>query len=693
MAKYTGLEIAVIGLSGRFPEADSVQEFWENLLNAKDCISTFTTEEAREEGELEANLRHPNYVRSNAFMESKKYFDSEFFNYRPDEAELMDPQLRVYLQCCWEALEDSGYSKEAFQQKVGHFTSGTPNVSWNLHAILKNRAEGLVDDFTAYQLREVTFLGSRISYDFNLQGPAVFIQSACSSSLVAIHEACNSLLLGECSMALAGGVSINNHSRKGYIYQNGMINSQDGKCRPFDQDASGTVIGDGAGVVVLKRLKDALRDRDHIYAIVKGTGVNNDGNNKVGYSAPSVQGQRKAIEKAISMARIKRESISYIEAHGTGTKLGDPIEVEALNRVFGKERPNSCAMGSVKSNIGHLDTAAGVAGFIKTVLSLKHRQIPPSLHFKQANPEVNFDRGPLYVNAELKKWERNGTPLRAGVSSFGIGGTNAHVILEEAPEIKSSASEKKYKLLPIAAKTEEALNRNTTQLTDFLASNPNYKMADLAYTLQTGRVRFPHRRIVLCEGREDALRSFAASEWIGQTEATLREESQNIVFMFSGQGSQYIHMGRDLYNSEKSFRETVNECLQIAGKYTREDLLGILFPKESTTDDKDQKINHTEYAQPLLFTIEYALAKLLMAWGVQPNYLIGHSLGEYVAACISGVFTLEDALRLVVKRGQLMGSAERGSMLSIKISEEELKPFLEATDGIDLAVINSVSSL
>ncbi|MGO4879072.1 beta-ketoacyl synthase N-terminal-like domain-containing protein, partial [Pedobacter psychrotolerans] len=688
MDQYTGFEIAVIGMSGKFPKADNISEFWAHLKEGKDCISTFDLSEALKEGESEALLKNPSYVPARAYLENKEHFDNDFFGYRPDEAELMDPQIRLYHECCWQALEDSGYNPADYKDKIGLFASASPSTNWAIHSFSKNK-DGLVNEFTASHLREISFLSTMISYKFNLKGPSIFLQTACSSSLVAIHQACNSLLLGECSMALAGGVSISNYSRRGYVYQTGMILSRDGKCRPFDADSSGTVGGEGAGVVVLKKLQDALRDRDHIYAVVKGTGINNDGNSKAGYTAPSVKGQAEAIRKAHRMAGVSAESISYVEAHGTGTELGDPIEIAALNEVFGKSgRPaESCAIGSAKSNIGHLDAAAGVAGFIKTVLSLKHKVLPASLHYELANPRIDFASGPFYVNSSLREWVGKGKPLRAGVSSFGIGGTNAHVVLEEAPLVKAAAAGRRDYLLVLSAKSASSLDRYCARLCEYLKDQEDISMADLSYTLQQGRVRFPYRKVVVCRDRADAIEQLGTSGGIYEGSETA-ESLQHIVFMFPGQGSQYREMCAGLYQRERVFRETLDECLSLSARYSDLDFRAALFVTDSGVD-----INRTEYAQPLLFMVEYSLSQLLIFWGLRPDYMIGHSIGEYVAACISGVFSLSDALRLVVRRGELMGSVREGRMLSVSMGAEELRPLLSGHPGVDLSVINSPFSV
>jgi acyl transferase domain-containing protein/NAD(P)-dependent dehydrogenase (short-subunit alcohol dehydrogenase family)/acyl carrier protein len=692
MEKYTGLEIAVIGLAGRFPRAGNIAQYWDNLKNGRDCTTTFSGEELLEAGVPAELIDDPAYVRTHAYVENKDQFDAAFFDYRPDEAELMDPQLRIFHECCWEALEDSGYGNAGHQQKIALFASGSPNINWTLYSLIRN-GKHLVDEFTAANIREVTFLSSRIAYKLNLTGPAIFSQTACSSSLVTIHQACSSLLLGECSMALAGGITIANYSKRGYLYEQGMIYSKSGKCRPFDIHSDGTIASEGAGVVVLKRLADAMKDGDNIYAVIKGSAINNDGNEKVGYTAPGIEGQSEVIKKAIRMAGIKPADIGYVEAHGTATELGDPIEVEALNEAFnyfGKCGNNTCAIGSVKSNMGHLDSAAGVAGFIKAVLAVKHRQIPPTLHFTAPNPKINFQDGPFYVNNELKEWKNSHGPLRAGVSSFGIGGTNAHVILEEAPDRMPSQQTNKPLLLVVSAKTAASLEANTNQLAGALAAQEDNQLADLAYTLQTGRSRFRHRRIVVCNNSQEAISKIMAKSF-EEKAGNAQESLQNVIFMFSGQGSQYAGMCKDLYHGESRFRKKVDECLAIARQYSTADFYSILFPIGEEAEKAT--INNTRYTQPLLFIIEYALAHQLMTCGVMPHYMIGHSIGEYVAACLSGVFSLPDAIRLVIRRGELMSEVEKGSMVSVNIGAEAIMPILASFPALDLAVINSPASL
>jgi acyl transferase domain-containing protein/acyl carrier protein len=688
MSTYNGFEIAVIGMACRFPQAPNIHAFWENLKNGRDCVTDLTREELISAGVPERLLNRSSYIRSNVYLEDKNNFDSEFFDYLPDEARLMSPQIRVFHECCWEALEDSGYGKVDPKNEIGLFAAGSPNVEWEMYSLFRNR-EGLLNEITAAHLRDITFLCTLISYKLNLKGPSVFLQTACSSSLVTIHEACNSLLWGECSMALAGGVTIRNFSKRGYIYTENSILSKDGRCRPFDADASGTIGGEGAGVVVLKRLKDALRDRDNIYAIVKGTRINNDGHHKAGFTAPSPKGQADVIGKALKMAGVSPDTIGYIETHGTATLLGDPIEIQALYEVFGQHyrRPDQkCAIGSVKSNMGHLDTAAGVAGFIKTVLSIKNRQIPPSLHFVRINPEIDFDNSPFYVNTALKSWE--GKPIRAGVSSFGIGGTNVHAILEEAPSTDvPSADGRQYQLIALSARNEESLERYAGRILDHLKNHRDINLADTAYTLLTGRARFTHRKMLVCDSVEQAISMLGAGDPLEKQVGDKQESLKNIVFMFPGQGSQYGNMCRDLYLQEPEFKKIVDECLDMARLFSELDLRAALFPPAAGPGVGDL-INDTRYTQPLLFIIEYSMACLLMGWGIKPSYMIGHSIGEYVAACISGVFSLSDAIRLVIRRGALMSKAPHGSMLSISIDEKELGSFLAENPYVELAVMN-----
>lgn len=685
--------IAVIGMSFRFPNADNPKAFWENLKNGKESITFFSDEEMIDTlGEENIDLiKKDNYVKAAGILEDIENFDAHFFGYNPREAEIMDPQQRLFLTCAWEALEDSGYYKENNGERFGVF-GGTSLSTYILSNLLSNVDLKAAPDkqMTYLQGNDKDYLCTRVSYKLNLKGPSVSVQSACSTSLVAVHLACQSLLSGECDLALAGGVTIKVPQKIGYLYQKGNILSPDGHCRAFDADAQGTVFGNGVGVIVLKPLDRAIEDGDNIYAVIRGTAVNNDGNLKVGYTAPSEEGQAAVITEAMAIGEVGAETIDYIEAHGTGTQLGDPIELQALKKVFEAEteQKNFCAIGSVKTNIGHLDRAAGIAGLIKVILSLKNKQIPPSLNFKRPNPQFDFSNSPFYVNTELTDWKKANNPRRAGVSSFGIGGTNAHIILEEAPKQVSLEPKDKWNILPFSAKTETALENATSSFSNYLKENIDINLADTAYTLMVGRKQFDCRRIVICKNSTEAVEALDTMDAKKVLTYINRKKERNIVFMFSGQGSQYVNMARDLYHNEPKFREVIDNCLETLSKYSNLDFTSILHPNQEEKE-MQEKLNQTEITQPVIFMIEYALAKQLMNWGIMPDALIGHSIGEYAAACISGVISLKDALYLVTKRGELMQKVERGSMLSINLPEEEVKKYL--AEDLSLALLNSDS--
>lgn len=626
---FAGTEIAIVGMSCHFPGAKDIRRFWENLRNGVESISVLEDMDILKEGDDIESLKDPDYVKASAFIEDKEYFDSVFFNFRPDEAALMEPQIRKFFEICWAAVEDAGYPLPAGNQKIGLFAGGTFNPDW-VNFVLRNRHNYSIDDFTLGHLSNVNFLCSNISNAFNFQGPSIFLDTACSTSLAAVQKACMSLLLRECNMALAGGVTVRNFSKRGYRYQDGMILSKDGHCRAFDAGSSGTVSGEGAGVVVLKRLKDAIEAGDNIYAIIKGSGINNDGSSKMSFTAPAVDGQHKVIAKAMEMAGVPAESISYIEAHGTGTALGDPIEIEALNLAFGKVKTRQCAIGSVKTNIGHLDIAAGIAGLLKTALAIRHRQIPASLHFKTPNPKANFKDGPFYVNNKLTDWSNNGYPLRAGVSSFGIGGTNVHLILEEPPEREAGAASRSHQLLLFSAKSPAALERNIRNFTEFFAVGTGEALADIAFTLQTGRSHFNYRKMIVCTGTgEDVPGRLAELSDIAPS--VLADGSRpTVVFVFPGDADRCKNMGGELYAGEVLFRTEIDRCSAI--------IKGIPGEGKGTGSARSEQ-----------FVTEYALARLFIECGILPDRLVGHGIGEYVAACIGGDLTLEEALTLVLK--------------------------------------------
>jgi amino acid adenylation domain-containing protein len=699
----TGMEIAVIGMSGRFPGAKNLHEYWDNLKNGVESISFFSDEELAKAGIDEEILKDPDYIKAHGNLQDKKLFDASFFGYSPREAELMNPQIRIFHECAWEALEDAGYNPGTYSERIGLFAGASSGFHWEARSHLSGKSSEY-GGFASSQFIDKDYLCSRVAYNLNLKGGTSFVQTACSTSLVAIHQACRALLTGESEMVLAGGSSIITIPGQGYLYQEGMIASPDGHCRAFAGNSAGTIGGEGSGIVVLKRLKPALRDRDNIYAIIRGTAINNDGNRKMGFTAPSVEAQAEVIRTAQRMTRVDPETITYVEAHGTGTNLGDPVEIEALKLAFNTDKRNYCGIGSVKSNFGHLDAAAGVAGFIKTVLALKHKLIPPSLHLETPNPAIDFKNSPFYVNTTLKKWQGNGDPLRAGVSSFGIGGTNAHVVLEQAPVIGHSSlvigekrKEREYQLMLLSARTETALEKMTENLARYFKQEPGINLADAAYTLQVGRKTFPYRRMLVCSTIEQTIAALTspASGMLHNYHWKPGDKERDVIFMFPGQGAQYVNMGLELYQTETIFREEIDRCFEILNGLLDYDIKEILYPfhrsNRSDTSYKSYKshINRTEVAQPILFAFEYALAKLLMKWGITPRAMIGHSIGEYTAACLSGVFSLEDALKLVVLRGRLMQQMPPGAMLGVQLAKEDLIPLLN--DELSLAAVNTPS--
>ncbi len=682
--------IAVIGLSGRFPGAGNIDQFWRNLRDGVEAISIYTDDELESQGVPPKVFNDPNYVKAEFFLEDVDMFDASFFGFSPREAEIIDPQHRIFLESAWEALESSGYDPETFGGLIGVYAGASMNdYIFNLYS--RQETNDPAGTYRKMIGVDKDYLTTRVSYKLNLKGPSLTIQTACSTSLVAVHLACQGLLSYQCDMALAGGVCINLPQRRGYLYQEGMILSPDGHCRAFDAKAQGTVSGQGVGIVVLKRLSEALEDRDTIHAVIKGSAINNDGAHKVGFTAPGIEGQAEVIATALALAQIDPETITYIEAHGTGTPLGDPIEIAALTQVFrtNTQKKGFCAIGSVKGNVGHLDAAAGVTGLIKTVLALKHKEIPPSLHFENPNPEIDFENSPFYVNNRLTEWHTDGTPRRAGVSSFGIGGTNAHMVLEEAPVLPAPDKSRPYQLLLISAKTGSALETATGNLSAHLKQHVHLNLADVAYTLQVGRKAFSHRRMIVCRDCDDAgstLETLDSKRVITSFQGPV---TRDIVFMFSGQGSQYVNMGLELYKTETRFRAEIDRCSEILETHLSLDLRNILYPDEGNTEEASRKLGQTFITQTALFAIEYALARLWMTWGIHPKAFIGHSLGEYVAACLSGVFSLRDALSVVAARGRLMQELPEGSMLAVFLSEKDIQPYLN--ERISLAVINGPS--
>ncbi|MDK3158299.1 SDR family NAD(P)-dependent oxidoreductase [Kamptonema cortianum] len=665
--------IAIVGMAGRFPQAQNLEAFWQNLKSGKESITFFSDEELQTAGVDPATLSDPNFVKARAILDEVEGFDAGLFGLSPREAEITDPQHRLFLESAWEALENAGYDAPRYPGAIGVF-AGSSLSSYLLNACLNPQLKNTVDLHQLAIGNDKDFLTTRVAYKLNLKGPSYTVQTACSTSLVAVHLACQSLLNGECDMALAGGVSISAARKMGYFYHEGGIGSIDGHCRAFDAAAKGTVGGEGVGIVVLKRLEDALNDRDRIQAVIRGSAINNDGALKVSYTAPSLDSQAQAIRMAIAIAEIPPESLTYIETHGTGTPLGDPIEIAALTQAFSSSQRGFCAIGSVKTNIGHLDAAAGIAGLIKTVLALQHQQIPPSLHFQQPNPQIDFANSPFYVNTQLSAWEACGTPRRAGVSSFGIGGTNAHVILEEAPPIVPSPPVESGQVLRLSAKTETALETATANFVQHLQQHPDLNLADVAYTLHLGRRPLEYRRAVVCQTVAEAIAAFTHPP----ASSYCKTGDRSIAFLFPGQGSQYLNMARELYDSEPTVRHWIDRGCEVLQPHLGLDLRSRLYSEIDS-------LTPTGIAQPALFVVEYALAQLWISWGVVPDVALGHSIGEYVAATLAGVFTFEDALTLVAQRGYWMQQQPPGAMLAVQQQADRL----ELGENLWLAAYNS----
>jgi len=689
--QFDGSEIAIIGLACRFPGAKDVDEFWRNLRDGVESITFLKDEEIEPSLVDPARPDHPHYVKAASMLDDAEFFDAAFFGITPREAEVMDPQQRVFLECAWEALEHSGYDPTICKDAIGLF-AGARTDTYLFNLFCNRQVSETMDAFEIGLGNDLAFLPTRVSHKLNLRGPSCAVHTACSTSLVAVHQACQSLLIDECRMALAGGIAINIPQRTGYLYQPGGIVSPDGHCRPFDAEAQGTIFGSGCGIVVLKRLADALDDRDSIYAIIKGSAINNDGSYKAAFTAPSVYGQAEVISEALANAGVSPGSISYVETHGTATPLGDPIEIRALTKAFRAttDKKQFCAIGSVKSNFGHLDAAAGIASLIKTVLALKHRQLPPSLNYETPNPKCEFSESPFFVNATLAEWEPVGGVRRAGVSSFGVGGTNAHLILEEAPIPPAKSmldNEQHFQVLLVSAETASALDTASLNLARHLQSPEGGRqtLADVAYTLQVGRKHSTHRRAIVTSSREQAIDALTAQEV--DLETHFHDGAlPAVAFLFPGQGSQRLHMARGIYNAEPRFRHHLDHCLEYLRPLLGLDLRHIIYPTPNEGAAAEQQLFQTWAAQPALFSVEYALAQLWMEWGVGPSLIIRHSVAECVAACVAGAMNVEDALRLVSLRGRLMQPLGGGAMLAVAMGEAEVREL--ATDSVSIAALN-----
>lgn len=689
--------LAIIGMSGRFPGAKNCEEFWQNLSNGVESIEFFSDEVALASGADPELIGNPNFIKAHGVLADVEYFDAGFFNMSPREARILDPQHRVFLEAAWEAMENAGYDSEKYDGQVGVY-AGTAFSTYLLRNILPNNLVRFqtIDRLEMALTNHKDTMPMRVSFHMNLTGPSICVGTTCSTSLVAVHLACQALWSYQCDMVLAGASFIRTPSREGYLFQEGMIYSPDGHLRTFDADSKGIVTGAGVGVVVIKRLADAIADGDTVQAIIKATALNNDGSTKIGYTAPSIGGQAKVMAEAMDLAGINSDSVTYIETHGTGTELGDPVEVAAMTQAFKATAVNAetqkkqyCAIGSAKPNIGHLNHAAAIAGLIKAVLALKNKQLPPSLNFKRPNPKIDFENSPFFVNTMLQDWKTDGVPRRAGVNAFGIGGTNGHVVLEEAPAAALSNNARPQQLLMLTAKTKTALATIAHNLVDHLSEHPETQLADVAFTLHMGRKAFDHRRIVVADTVEAAISRLRDNDAQYVFEHYQKPLVRPVVFMFSGQGSQYVNMAKELYENEAVFREQLDYSAEYLKPLLNKDLRDLLYPKDLSHEEASLQLQQTAFTQAALFTVEYALAQLWMTWGVKPKAMIGHSIGEYVAACIAGVFSLEDALALVAARGLLMQSVDAGTMLAVSLPSAELQVLLP--DSVSLALINSSS--
>ncbi len=689
--------IAIVGLAGRFPGAANIAEFWGNLKSGTDSLTHFTDAALLDAGITPETLADPDYVKARGVLQDTDLFDAAFFGIPPKEADVLDPQHRLFLECASEALEDAGCVPDTYAGTIGVWAGSSLNT-YLLANLCGTRAE--IEKLTrSYQVGEYPtlagndkdFLATRVSFKLNLTGPSLSVGTGCSTSLVAVAQACQSLQSHACDMALAGGVSVAFPQTRGYAYQEGGMVSPDGKCRAFSADAQGTVFGGGVGVVALKRLSDAVADNDAIYAVIKGHGLSNDGAQKASYTAPSASGQAQAIAAAHAMAGVSAETISYVEAHGTATPLGDPIEVAGLTEAFRRttDKVGFCALGSVKPNVGHLEAASGVTGLIKTALALKHKLLPPSIHFQAPNPRIDFSNSPFVVNTELQDWPEGETPRRAGVSSFGVGGTNAHVVLEEAPLIAEvQEAPREWQLLTLSARTEAALEAATDNLAKHLKANPDINLADAAGTLHEGRRAFAHRRTLVCRTAEEAVHALQTRDQ-SLAAKTLTGQPPSAAFLFPGQGSQLVGMGRELYDAEPVFRDCVNECAELLAPLLGLDLRDTLYPQSDEEGAAQLRLNQTALAQPALFVFGYALARLWGSYGVTPTAMLGHSVGELVAACVAGVWTLPDALTVLAGRARLMQTLPPGAMLAVRLPAGDIQKMLGAS--LSLAADNSPS--
>ena len=678
--------IAIIGMAGRFPGANSIQELWDVLRDGKETISFFTPEEL--DPSIPETLRNdPLYVPARGIIPTAKEFDAAFFGLNPKIAEVMDPQQRLFLEIAWEVLEQAGHLSSHFDGRIGVYAGTGMNTYYKNNILPNKKVMDRIGSFLADTFNEKDYIASRTAYQLNLKGPAVSVHSACSTSSLAIAQAVEAIRNGQCDVALAGGSSVTAPIHIGHLYQDGSIMSPDGRCRPFDENARGTIFSDGAGVVLLKRLEDAERDGDIIHGIIKGIGINNDGGNKGSFTAPSTEGQADAISLALLDAEVNPSEISYIETHGTATPVGDPIEIEGLKMAFGEQAENGfCAIGSIKSNMGHLTGAAGVSGVIKTILALKNRQIPASLGFENPNPSIDFENSPFYVNNKLSPWNSE-SPRKAGISSFGVGGTNVHIVVEEYENKKViSDSARPLQLLTWSAKSEHSLEGYQKALGEFLEPSSDVSLSDVAHSLSQTRDVFANRSFAIAGNMTEAKETLLSKDNKYIKTNQLKVVPSELAFLFPGQGSQYLQMGKSLYDEESVFRNAVDQCAELLRSNLKLDIRDIIYPEVDSTE-AEEKLKDTKFTQPALFVIEYALSQLWMSWGIKPTLLCGHSIGEFVAAHLAGIFSLEDALHLITMRGKLVSELPGGSMLSVRSTIDDVKHLIP--DTLSIAAINS----
>ena len=680
--------VAIVGMSGRFPGAGCIGDFWKNLRDGVESISRLSDVDLDAAGVAPQRRLDSRYVRAAALMEGIELFDAAFFEMPAREAQITDPQHRLFLECAWHALEDAGCDPARYPGEIGIFAGAARNTYFLRNISGDEMLRDTLDDYQIIIGSEDDYLATRVAFKLDLRGPAVTVQTACSTSLVAVHMACRSLLSGECQMALAGGVSVRVPQKAGYLYKDSGMYSPDGHTRPFDVRACGTVFGSAIGVVVLKPLGAALADGDPIRAVIRGSAVNNDGATKAGYTAPSAAGQAAAIRKALAAAQVDPATIDYVEAHGTGTLKGDPVEMEAIKLALcaGRNADTRCAVGSVKGNLGHADAASGITGLIKTVLALEHEALPATINFEEANPACGFHGSPFFVNSCLTPWRRGSRPRRAGVTSLGFGGTNAHVILEEAPTAARANPSRVWHLLVISAKTEAALERSTQDLIRYFRGNPNADLASVAFTLQTGRAELSWRRIAVCKSAADAVTALESLDTSRVATACCGKLRRQLTFLFPGHGSHGVNMTRELYETEPVMRRSIDTCSELFKEFFRIDLREIIFPAPDRENEAMASLEQAFYIQSALFVTSYALAMLWKSWGVEPDSVLGYSIGEVVAATVAGVMPLRDAVRMTGERSRMMGQLPPGSMVAVALSEQDLRPLMG--DSLDIGAIN-----